>query len=234
MRHRVLAIAGASAGVLLLRRIQSTWGAAPFEAAGVLPGDDIVRVPDRTATRAITIRAAADRVWPWIAQLGQARGGFYTYDVLENLIARCDIHSADRIVPEWQDISVGDEVRLHPQVSLRVAVVEPGEALVLQGGVTMGEVGPPYDFTWAFVVRGLRDGTTRLTIRECYAYTKRWAPLLVEPVQFVSFLMTQRMLRGIRDRAEGAVLRPSVLPGQGISSRPHIHCDGRRLARSTA
>ncbi len=76
------------------------------------------------------------------------------------------------------------------------------EALVLRGGVPMGTVPPPYDFTWAFVVREQPDGTTRLLVRERYGYTRRWAPLLVEPVAVVAFVMTQRMLRGIRDRAE--------------------------------
>lgn len=81
--------------------------------------------PDLTATRAITVRAPASGVWPWIAQLGQGRGGFYSYDFLENL-AGCDVHSADRIVPEWQDVVVGDEVRLAPQATLAVACLEQG------------------------------------------------------------------------------------------------------------
>ena len=153
------------------------------------------------ATRAITVPAAADQVWPWIAQLGQGRGGFYSYDALENLVG-CDIHSADRVVAEWQDLKAGDQVKLAPEVGLGVSVVEPGRALVLRGGVPMGEVPPPYDFTWAFVLRQQPDGTTRLVVRERYGYTRRWAPLLVEPVAVVAFVMSQRMLRGIRDRAQ--------------------------------
>jgi hypothetical protein len=153
------------------------------------------------ATRAITVHAPADQVWPWIAQLGQGRGGFYSYDVLENLVG-CDIHSADRVVAEWQDLKAGDQVKLAPEVGLGVSVVEPGRALVLRGGVPMGEVPPPYDFTWAFVLRQQPDGTTRLVVRERYGYTRRWAPLLVEPVAVVAFVMSQRMLRGIRDRAQ--------------------------------
>jgi hypothetical protein len=66
----------------------------------------------------------------------------------------------------------------------------------------MGDAPPPYEFTWAFVVRDKADGTTRLLVRERYAYTRRWAPFLVEPVEAVSFFMSQKMLRGIRDRAE--------------------------------
>jgi hypothetical protein len=166
-----------------------------------LAGDDLIPNPDLAATRAITVHAPAAQVWPWIAQLGQGRGGFYSYDALENLVG-CHIHSADRVVPEWQDLKVGDQVKLHPEVGLGVAVVEPGRALVLRGGVPMGAVPPPYDTTWAFVVQEQADGTTRLLVRERYGYTQRWAPLLVEPVAVVAFVMSQRMLRGIRDRAE--------------------------------
>jgi hypothetical protein len=89
------------------------------------------------ATRAITVHTSADQVWLWIAQLGQGRGGFYSYDALENLVG-CHIHSADRVVPEWQNLKVGDQVNLHPEVRLGVAVMEPGRALVLCGGVPMG------------------------------------------------------------------------------------------------
>jgi hypothetical protein len=169
-----------------------------------LPGDELMPHADLTATRAVTVRAPADGVWPWIAQLGQGRGGFYSYDFLENLVG-CDIHSADRIVPEWQAIDVGAQVRLHPEAGLIVALVEPGQALVLRGGVPMGRTPPPYDFTWAFVLRGEPAGATRLVVRERYAYSRRWARLLVEPVEFVSFIMSRRMLRGIKERAERAV-----------------------------
>jgi hypothetical protein len=195
-------IGTAVAGYLLLvRRWQLRWGATNEEYDAALPGDDLIANPDLMATRAITVHALADGVWPWIAQLGQGRGGFYSYDVLENLVG-CDIHSADRVVSQWQDLKVGDQVKLHPEVALGVAVVEPGRALVLRGGVPMGATPPPYDFTWAFVVREQPEGTTRLLVRERYGYTQRWASLLVEPVAVVAFVMSQRMLRGIRDRAE--------------------------------
>jgi hypothetical protein len=199
------AVIGSAAGAYILaaRPWQLRWGATDEEIDANLAGDDLIARPDLMATRAITVHAVADRVWPWIAQVGQGRGGFYSYDALENLVG-CDIHSADRVVPEWQDLKVGDQVNLHPEVGLGVTVVEPGRALVLRGGVPMGAVPAPYDFTWAFAVREQPDGTTRLLVRERYAYTQRWAPFLVEPVAVVSFVMTQRMLRGIKDRAERA------------------------------
>ena len=117
----------------------------------------MIASPDLSATRGITIRASADEVWPWIAQLGQGRGGFYSYDFFENLVG-CDIHSADRVVPEWQDVAVGDEVKLYPEGPLDVVGVEVGRSLVIRGGVAMGNTPPPYDFTWAFVLQEQSDG----------------------------------------------------------------------------
>jgi hypothetical protein len=124
----------------------------------------------------------------------------------------CDIHSVDRIVPEWQDIRVGDQVRLAPEVALVVAALERGRALVLRGGIPLGRTAPPYDFTWAFTLHDQPDQTTRLLVRERYAYTRRWAPLVVEPAEAISFLMTQKMLRGIRDRAGRTAVLPMESP----------------------
>jgi hypothetical protein len=198
----ITAIGGAAvAGVLAVRRWQLRWGATGQEAGGCLPGDDIIATPDLTATRAITIDTPIGQVWPWIAQLGQGRGGFYSYDFLENLVG-CDIHSANRIMPAWQDISPGDQIRLAPQVALAVATVEPGQSLVLRGDDPTGISSPPYDFTWAFVLKDAPGGATRLVVRERYAFLRPWARVLVEPVEAVSFVMSQKMLRGIRDRAE--------------------------------
>src|SRR5664279_5588585 len=146
-RRRAVLATLALAAVPLLRARTLRWGATDTEARGELPGDDLVPDPGLTSTRAITIAAAAADVWPWIVQLGQGRGGFYSYDALENLVG-CQIHSADHVVPEWQSIAVGDEIRLHPEGGLMVALVDPGRALVLRGGVPMGTTPPPYDFTW--------------------------------------------------------------------------------------
>ena len=194
-------LTSAVASIALLRSRYLRSGATHEEVHSVLPGDDFVPHADVTATRATTVRAVAAEVWPWIAQLGQGRGGFYSYDRLENLIG-CQIHSADRIVPEWQAIDVGAEVKLHPEVALTAAVVEPGRTLVLRGGVEIGRTPPPYDSTWAFVLRDAPGGRTRLVVRERYAYSRWWASLIVEPTQLISFIMSRRMLRGIKERAE--------------------------------
>lgn len=168
-----------------------------------LPGDEFLPAPELQATRAITINAPTSHVWPWIAQLGQNRGGFYTYDWMENLVG-CDIHSSNVIVPELRIRAVGDEVNLAPPVALGVVTFEEARHFVLRGAVAADgtDAGAPYDFTWAFVLIEGAPGTTRLVVRERYAYLADWAGALVEPVEMVSFLMSQRMLRGIRERAE--------------------------------
>jgi hypothetical protein len=176
------------------------WGATDAEIVDSQPGDDLIAEADVTATRAITIRRSRDVVWPWIAQLGQGRGGFYSYDRLENLLG-FDIHSADRVVPEWQQLKVGDQVRLAATVGLEAVIVEPGRALVLQGNLPIARQ-PPFESTWAFILSEQSDGTTRLISRERYGYKRWWAPFVVEPTQAASFVMSRKMLIGIRDRAE--------------------------------
>jgi hypothetical protein len=197
-RRWASAVGIAAVGVLAFRRWHLRWGATAPEAAAPLPGDELMPDAGLVATRAIDIEAPVGAVWPWIAQLGQARGGFYSYDALENLFG-CQIHSARSVVAEWQEVAPGDPIHLAPEVALSVARIERGRTLVLQGGA--GDSAPPYAFTWAFVLRDLAATRTRLLVRERYAYRSRWSPLLVEPLALVSFVMTQKMLRGIRDRA---------------------------------
>jgi hypothetical protein len=105
---------GAVAGsVAFVRARYLRWGATDEELKVGLSGDELVAAADLTATRAVTVRAGADVVWPWMAQLGQGRGVFYSYDFLENLVG-CDVHGAERVGAEWQSIDVGDTVHLHP------------------------------------------------------------------------------------------------------------------------
>jgi hypothetical protein len=196
------AVAGAAVAATALGRARLLrWGATADDHRGALPGDDLVAEADLVATRAITIDCAPDAAWPWVAQLGQGRGGFYSYDRLENLLG-CKIHSADRIIPDWQHIAVGDEVHLAPELALLVAVANPPRELVLRGMVGAGPAAPPFDFSWAFVLREGNDGMARLIVRERYHYLRRWTPLMVEPVAVISFVMSQKMLRGIKERAE--------------------------------
>lgn len=195
------AAVGAVASLPLLRGWAMTFGATDAELEAKLPGDELTPGADVVATRGITIAAPPERVWPWLVQIGQGRGGFYSYDALENLVG-LDITSADRVEARWQDLAVGDLVHLAEPVALEVARLDPDRALVLQGAVGAGSAPPPYEFTWAFVLQRRPEGGSRLVVRERYRYTGRLAALIVEPVQAVSFVMTARMLRGIRERAE--------------------------------
>ncbi|EWT00399.1 hypothetical protein N865_15890 [Intrasporangium oryzae NRRL B-24470] len=207
-------VAAAGLSVWTLRWSAMRWGATTGETTEPLPGDQVLPDARLVATRAITIDAPPDRVWPWVVQIGQGRAGFYSYDALENLVG-CDIHSATRIVESWQHLEVGDRVRLHPQVALEVASVDPGHSLVLHAGAAMagsaggsaGAAAPsvPYDFTWAFVVRRHPGLTTRLIVRERYAYVSPASVILIESVSAASAVMSRKMLRGIRDRAERAM-----------------------------
>lgn len=208
MKGQFVARAAVGAGAatiaaLLVRRTLLRLGSTPAEHAGPHPGDDLVPDAHVVATRGVTIAVPRARVWPWICQIGQDRGGFYSYDAIENLMG-FDIHSVDHIVPEWQHVRVGDEVGLEPGVRLRVARVEPGRHLVLSGRVPMGRVTIPARFSWAFVLLDGPGGTTRLLSRARYAHERWWSPLCVEPSEMISSVMTGGMLRGIRRRAEGS------------------------------
>jgi hypothetical protein len=151
---------------------------------------------------AISIAAPAEQVWPWLLQMGQGRGGFYTHEWVEQLLG-ADIHNADRIVPEWQPLAVGDPIRLTPdpyfgqpgQV-LTVAELDPPHALVLRQVMPNGAIG-----TWTFVLIPKDERTTRLVIRR-RAGPPSWFDRLAVPGY--SF-MDRGMLGGIKRRAEAAV-----------------------------
>jgi hypothetical protein len=189
----------------VIRRSYNRWGVDDDELSGALPGDELVPDPDLGYTRGITVDAPAAAVWPWVVQIGQGRGGFYSYDGLENLFG-CDIHSADRVLPEHQRVVAGNVVRLAPgrAPSFRVHEVRPPTALVLvsAGPPGTGRPGPAPVVTWQWVLRSVEGGRrTRLLVRQRLSRPpgQRLFWRLVEPV---GFGMERRMLLGIRERAE--------------------------------
>src|SRR5215212_4605652 len=117
MRKTLESLSGAAQMALhialgpVLHRWRTRWGATPDECRRRLPGDELVPAPDWSYTHAITIDAPRSAVWPWLVQLGQGRGGFYSYEGLENLIG-CDIHNVGEIRPELQRLRVDDQVRM--------------------------------------------------------------------------------------------------------------------------
>jgi hypothetical protein len=186
------------------------WGATAAEVRATLPGDELVPNPKLSATHAITIRASAEEVWPWLVQMGQGRGGFYSYDWLENLFG-CDIHNADRILPQFQTLKPGDSIRLHPKMPpVPVATVEPYRVLVLHGDTRVGS-GPPVtkpgdylNVLWGFYLQPIDGHSTRLIerFRSDYspsAFNRLMNGGIMEPV---SFIMERKMLLGIKQRAE--------------------------------
>jgi hypothetical protein len=173
-----------------------SWGATDEEAARTLPGDDLLAGPDIVSTRAVWIDAPAREIWPWLVQMGPGRAGAYTYDWIENL-AGLGMHSADRILPQFQDRKVGDAQRLGKRGPvLRVSVLEPERALVMRSD--------DGNWIWAFIL--VPEGTgTRLISRNRIAVpagpvaVRALNTYLMEPG---SLIMERKMLLGIRQRAE--------------------------------
>lgn len=176
-------------------------GASAAETAMSLPGDELLPAAQVQNDRACTIEAPPSTVWPWIAQLGQDKAGFYSFEMLENL-AGCQITGATRVHPEWQDVDVGDAFRLHPDFALRVAHVEAGRALVVssQGGDAPSEM--DFDTTWAFCLSPACDAdhapATRLQLRERYETHSRTTRAMIEVTSIVSAIMTWRMMSRLR------------------------------------
>jgi hypothetical protein len=205
-----LGLAAAAAAEVVWRRGRD-WDATEEERTAPFPGDELVAGPASSLTRAVTVEAPAEEVWRWLVQIGQGRGGWYSYDALENLLG-LDIHSTDEVRPEWQDLAVGDRVvmirpgwmGLADGFGLPVAVLDPPRALVLREDPDE----TPWDAVWSFLVVPVGPGRCRLVSRS-RAHT---APGIgaalgraaARPMDLVTLFMTRRMLLGIRDRAEAA------------------------------
>jgi hypothetical protein len=210
--RRSVVVGAGVAYVVLLRPRLLTWGATRAEAMAALPGDDLVRDRWRT-TRAITISATAEDVWPWLVQMGFGRAGWYSYDGLERVIGAGDFAeggSAQSVLPQFQSLAVGDSVPLSADGGLTAAVVDPPRALVLRMAMSMLTGAPArdgdhavLDWTWAFVVVPAGSGSSRLLVRVRADYRPRALgmlfPLLLEPVHL---LMERAMLRGVRRRVD--------------------------------
>jgi hypothetical protein len=205
----VLAALGGAAYALM--RKARVWGASPDEQTAELPGDDIIPLPTHAATRSITIEAPRRDVWPWIAQLGSDRGGWYSYDQLENLFG-LDIHSAEDINPDWQKPAAGQAVHVAGDVHLKVAIADRDRALVLVGEPGSGGADGGQDafadkfggtFTWAFVLDPLGPDRTRLVVRERYESDRAWLRFGAPVLDTVSCVMSRKTLATIKARAEG-------------------------------
>jgi hypothetical protein len=175
-----------------VRRRILNWDTTAEEADSRLPGDELIVDADGVSTRAITIAAPAPSVWPWLAQMGPApRGGAYTYDWIENLLG-LDMHSVDRVLPEFQHPQVGDTIGFGPN-RMRLERVEPGRVLAWRSA--------DGNWVWTFVLRE-RNGSTRLLSRNRFRLPTIAARVGMLPMEPASLLMERKMLRGIKERAE--------------------------------
>ncbi len=182
--------------VVLLTPWMDRWGATAEEIAASYPGDELVPAPASFVNRAITIQASPAQIYPWIAQIGAERGGWYSYTWLEGL-ANCPITNAGRIHEEWQTLAVGDQVKMCPgdfgPPPYHVAQTHPNQAIVLGH-----QEGDQWVDLWQFVLAPQADGSTRLITRTRTMMTGGiWGVL--HPIVFV---MERGMLRGIKARAE--------------------------------
>jgi hypothetical protein len=182
----------------LYRSLHLTWGATPSEAAAPMPGDDLVEGAQYRATRAVTIDAPPEAVWPWLVQVGCGRAGFYSDDLLDNL----GRPSAREVHPEWQRLEVGGWVPMSPSeptetTAFRVAAFVEGAWLLWWKP----------DSTWAWTLHDLGDGRTRLVTRvhALYDWSRPASALFgVLLLELGDFAMMRRMLLGIKERAESS------------------------------
>ena len=198
-------ILGILAGIAILVAIVTAallpwmdrWGARDEEIAASFTGDELLPSPRITYTRAISINAAPEEIYPWIVQLGAEKGGMYSYSWFETNILRCELINADYIHEEWQDLKVGDQMKMCPGTSgpppYEIAILEPNRAIVM-GHQQDGK----WVEVWQFSLVLQADGTTRLVIRSRNA-AEGWFWDLIRPGEFI---MMRGMMLGIKERAE--------------------------------
>jgi hypothetical protein len=216
-----------------LRRISVRTGVSDAEAFGSLPGDDIIPHPMVEWTRGVTVRTTAERVWPWLVQMGYGRGGWYTpewIDLVANRwvfgVKRRFPRSADRLLPEYQHVAVGDLICDGPDYAsyFRVQRIDPQHALVLRSirhprrgspiDITdpesprrveqqLVDAGTYFDFTWALVLHALPGLRTRLLLRTRANYTPQALKVLSMPLGLYDATYGVAMLRAVARRAEG-------------------------------
>jgi hypothetical protein len=194
-----------------LRTARSRWGLTPELVARSYPGDLLVPDPTWSWTHGIEIGASSSRVWPWVAQIGADRGGFYSYQWLENL-AGCNVRNAEAVHPEWE-AKVGQKLSLHPDPAaphLQIVAIERGKCLVASGApdAEAKATGKPWTAaSWLFFIESLNESRCRVISRyraacsDDFATRLAFGPTLIEPV---GFAMDRRMLLGIKQRAEHA------------------------------
>lgn len=188
--------------ILVIRPWITTWGTTTEEQRKSMPGDQLMTDPQINTTHALTINAPPEKVWPWIVQVGLHRAGWYNYDLINRMMGAANYYgghrSADKILPQFQDLKVGDEVFLAPELGMKVHSLKPNEYLVLN----LGEE-PVSGFVWTYYLNRLDRQKTRLVIR----YRMKFPPgpmgwLMFRVSEPATFLQERAHILGIKRRAE--------------------------------
>jgi hypothetical protein len=196
-----------------IRRWMNRWGATPSDLAGVMAGDSLLPEWTYSGTLAVAVEARPEHIWPWLVQIGYQRGGLYSYDWLDRLFGFLDRPSATRILPEFQHLAVGDVIPLGQGPGWPVAVLEPNHALVLD----MWNLGG-LDWVWQFALYPIDETRTRLVSRSRVRARALSARLLTHAIEPSGFIMTRRMLLGLKERSEG--LRAASMSETRANQRP--------------
>jgi hypothetical protein len=199
-----------------VRRWFGRWGTTGDEITRGMPGDRFIVNPTHSATHAITIDSPPEDIWPWLAQMGYQRGGLYSYDWLDRLFGILDRPSSNRVLPEFQHLAVGDKIFLGPGEKQKLTVVglEPLRALVL----SYKKHG--FEWVWQFGLYPVENNRTRLVTRgtEQVANTLgSW--FFMRVMEPAAFIMTRRMLLGVKQRAEELRAQTSARAGDGRGDR---------------
>lgn len=181
---------------LVIRPWHSNWGATEEEIEMSLPGDDLVKNPKFNATRAITIEANPDEIYPWIIQIGYKRAGFYSYDWFDNSFKR----SAEKILVQYQNFRIGDTIPISHMVQWIVDTLQKDNFLVIRSG------SHPTDGSWIWYLKPLDDNTTRLITRLRGDYKAKFPMVLINYLtDFGDLPFMRKSMLGIKQRSEGAI-----------------------------
>ncbi|HBW34194.1 hypothetical protein [Desulfosporosinus sp. BICA1-9] len=185
--------------MLWARPYQLNWGATGQEVKQSMPGDQLDPNPEFFATRGITIAGTPEEIWPWLLQMGYGRAGYYGYDILENLGSPRGIHSADSILPEFQQFKVGDGVPISAVANMIFYAIEPNQYIIWTG---MNHVG---SFIWALYP--IDESHTRLVsrIRWSFHWTQPSLLSLDLFTEFTDYLAVREILQGVKGRVENQI-----------------------------
>ena len=183
-----------------LRDFQMNWGATPEEVDQYMVGDELRNNPDFNATRAVEVKATPEQIWPWLVQMGYGRAGFYGFDRLDN----GGMASAERILPEWQGLKVGDSIPCaeyegRPFYFLEIVEMEPNRSMLWVFTAT-----PWKGATWSWALYPTVNHTTRLVSRLRHEYTVRSVHdvFAIAVIDVSEIMMMRTTLLGIKRRAE--------------------------------